>query len=250
MIARQVHDLATADNVETLWDMAVEYLAGYGVERVFYGATRDLSRDGLGDPDKFLVLTNHSKAYLGTYLTRQYYLDASMVRWSVANTGVCSWAMMHRRAARGEMSAREREVYDFNRENGLDGGYQISFAGMEPRQRAGMGLTSNSGISQAHFDALWDRHGDRILALCQVLHLRIQSLPQPCMVRPLTPRQREVLQWVGDGKTVQDISVLLGRTPATVEKHLRLAREALGAETTAQAVLKASLQNQLYTVSL
>jgi LuxR family transcriptional regulator len=35
-------------------------------------------------------------------------------------------------------------------------------------------------------------------------------------------------------------------TPATVEKHLRLARESLDVETTAQAVLKASFQNQIF----
>ncbi len=56
----------------------------------------------------------------------------------------------------------------------------------------------------------------------------------------------EALQWVGDGKTAQDIALLMGLTPATVEKHLRLAREALDVETTAQAVLKAAFYNQMF----
>ena len=68
--------------------------------------------------------------------------------------------------------------------------------------------------------------------------------------RTLTKRQREVLQWVGDGKTTQDIAVLLGLTPATIEKHLRLAREALDVETTAQAVLKAAFYNQMFVLDL
>ena len=62
----------------------------------------------------------------------------------------------------------------------------------------------------------------------------------------LTNRQREVLEWVGDGKTTQDIATIMDLTPATVEKHLRLARESLDVETTAQAVLKASFQNQIF----
>ena len=41
----------------------------------------------------------------------------------------------------------------------------------------------------------------------------------------------------------------MGLQPATVEKHLRLARETLNVETTAQAVLKASVQNQMYLVN-
>ncbi|CRL11354.1 hypothetical protein NIT7321_02209 [Phaeobacter italicus] len=40
----------------------------------------------------------------------------------------------------------------------------------------------------------------------------------------------------------------MGLTTATVEKHLRLAREALSVETTAHAVLKAALHNQMYTM--
>ena len=50
------------------------------------------------------------------------------------------------------------------------------------------------------------------------------------------------------GKTTQDISVIMELTPATVEKHLRKAREALAVETTAQAVVKAAFQNQIFLV--
>lgn len=49
---------------------------------------------------------------------------------------------------------------------------------------------------------------------------------------------------------MQDIALLMGLTPATIEKHLRLAREALNVETTAQAVLKAALQNQMFVIDL
>ena len=57
-----------------------------------------------------------------------------------------------------------------------------------------------------------------------------------------------MLEWVGDGKTVQDTAVIMGLTPPTVEKHLRLARQALNVETTAQAVLKAAFQNQIFVL--
>jgi DNA-binding CsgD family transcriptional regulator len=79
-----------------------------------------------------------------------------------------------------------------------------------------------------------------------VFHLKLLTLPYSGS-RQLTQRQREVLQWVGDGKTAQDIGLLMGLTAATVEKHLRLAREALDVETTAQAVLKAAFYNQMFT---
>ncbi|MFP3656183.1 LuxR C-terminal-related transcriptional regulator, partial [Burkholderia sp. SIMBA_052] len=77
---------------------------------------------------------------------------------------------------------------------------------------------------------------------------KILTLPYNAPNRGLTRRQREVLQWVGDGKTTQDIALLMGLTTATIEKHLRLAREALSVETTAQAILKAALHNQMYAI--
>jgi LuxR family transcriptional regulator len=78
------------------------------------------------------------------------------------------------------------------------------------------------------------------------VHLNILTLPYTPPNQLLTKRQREALEWVGGGKTTQDIATIMGLTPATVEKHLRLAREALNVDTTAQAVLKAALQNQMF----
>ena len=77
-------------------------------------------------------------------------------------------------------------------------------------------------------------------------HLKIATLPRTHFARQLTPRQREVLQLVGAGKTAAEIADLMGVTPVTIEKHLRLAREGLGAETSAQALLKAAVQGQIY----
>jgi LuxR family transcriptional regulator len=47
----------------------------------------------------------------------------------------------------------------------------------------------------------------------------------------------KALDVLDDGKTAQSIALLMGLSAATVEKHLRLAREALDVESTARAVL-------------
>ena len=81
-----------------------------------------------------------------------------------------------------------------------------------------------------------------------ILHLKVIQLPYTAARKTLTERQREALEWVGMGKTNQDIATIMGLTAATVEKHLRLARQALDVETTPQAVVKASFQNQIFLV--
>jgi DNA-binding CsgD family transcriptional regulator len=59
---------------------------------------------------------------------------------------------------------------------------------------------------------------------------------------PLTPREREVLDWVGAGKTNRDIAAILGASPRTVEKHLERIYEKLGVETRTAAVMRALRQ--------
>ncbi|HYF58893.1 MAG TPA: LuxR C-terminal-related transcriptional regulator [Burkholderiaceae bacterium] len=55
----------------------------------------------------------------------------------------------------------------------------------------------------------------------------------------LTRREREVVGWVGAGKTNRDIAAILGTSPRTVEKHLEHVYVKLGVETRTAAVLRA-----------
>src|ERR1700674_362503 len=56
---------------------------------------------------------------------------------------------------------------------------------------------------------------------------------------PLTAREREVLHWLGGGKTDRDIAAILGISPRTVHKHLQRIYEKLGVETRTAAVARA-----------
>jgi LuxR family transcriptional regulator, quorum-sensing system regulator BjaR1 len=56
---------------------------------------------------------------------------------------------------------------------------------------------------------------------------------------PLTPRERELLQWSAQGKTTEDISCILGITANTIESHQRNIRNKLDAVNVLHAVVKA-----------
>lgn len=55
---------------------------------------------------------------------------------------------------------------------------------------------------------------------------------------PLTAREREVLDWLGAGKTDKDIAAILTISPRTVQKHLQRIYEKLGVETRTAAVMR------------
>ncbi|MEF9602737.1 helix-turn-helix transcriptional regulator [Paracoccus sp. PXZ] len=101
-------------------------------------------------------------------------------------------------------------------------------------------------MRQDRLDALWAQHGRVVEALSGLMHLRISSLPHVERESLLTLRQREVLECISVGRTTQEIAGILEVAPATVEKHLRLARKALGAKTTAQAILLAASRKQIF----
>ncbi|MGI3210600.1 LuxR family transcriptional regulator [Roseovarius tibetensis] len=245
---RQINALLNVTTIEELWDIHTRNMAKFGFDRLLYGCTRFRTATSLGDPDDFVVLSNHDRDYIDTFIADRLYMHAPMLRWALENDGACSWSVLDARAQRDDFTPAERKVLDFNHAHAVTAGYSISFKSLRPRMKAAIALTARPGLTQEQVDAGWARDGDTILALNNLAHLCIQSLPYEPPKRSLTGRQREVLTWVGDGKTVQDIALLMGLTHATVEKHMRLARKALYVETTAQAVLKASFQNQIFFV--
>jgi DNA-binding CsgD family transcriptional regulator len=53
----------------------------------------------------------------------------------------------------------------------------------------------------------------------------------------LTPREKEVLQWLAKGKSNPSIGAILGISPRTVQTHLTRIYEKLGVETRTQAII-------------
>nr|WP_239113395.1 LuxR family transcriptional regulator [Shimia biformata] len=233
--------------MECLWERHCEKMAEFGFDRLIYGCSNYMSPTGFGDMEDFIVLSNHDRDYLDAFLSDGLYYDSPMMSWVLSNTGAKSWSENMRRLAANELSDGEKKVLEFNRRFNVVAGYTISFPSSSQRFKGAMALAAKPGLSQEDVDALWAERGSEIHLINSIVNLKIITLPYTRPKRQLTKRQREVLEWVGMGKTVQDIATLIDRTPATVEKHLRLARESLCVDTTAQALMKAAFQHQIFT---
>lgn len=232
--------------LEALWELHCAKMASYGFDKIIYGYTNYRSGMSLGDVDDFFVLTNHERDYLDKYIGEGLYFDGPMMKWSLDNAGAQSWSVIQNAYQAGNLTEKQKRVYQVNQDHGLNAGYTISFPTVSSRHKGAISLGARADMTQEDVDALWQTVGREISLINNVAHLKIQSLPYKNPERELTKRQREVLEWVGDGKTIQDIALLIERTPATVEKHLRLARDAMNVETTAQALLKAAFMRQIY----
>ncbi|MDD8021926.1 MAG: LuxR family transcriptional regulator [Paracoccaceae bacterium] len=241
--------LLNLHEIDQIWSLHCARMAEFGFDRLFYAFTRFRTGNGFGNLEDTLILSNHDEAYLDEFIGGGVFNDAPMVKWAAQNVGACSWRWIDSEMRAGRLSAAEQRVVEFNLRHNVRAGVSISFPDRNVRSKGGIGLCAEAALRQHDVDAIWDEHGRELMVINTITHLRISSMPFATARRPLTARQREVLEWVGDGKTTADIALIMGLTVATVEKHLRLAREALDVDTTAQAVLKASLQKQIFLSS-
>ena len=226
--------------------MATAYFAGHGFKRCNYGFTRFHGERTVGDPDDALFMTTCDANYAHFYFRNGFFARTPAFRWAQANTGACTWTWVREAFLAGQLSAEEAETVRQNAALGIVAGISISFPETSSRARGAMGLIADPGIDAAAVDQLFAEKRDEFLAVANMMHLRLIQLPFTIRRRPLTERQREALEWVADGKTTQDVALLMEVSPAMVEKHLRLAREALSVDTTTQAVAKAALMNLIF----
>ncbi|AHM05222.1 Autoinducer-binding protein transcriptional regulator, LuxR family [Roseibacterium elongatum DSM 19469] len=233
-------------SVEELWSHHTRVMAAYGFDRLFYAFNAFRGAGLYDNPDDALLLTNMPTDYIDAYVDGGMFRDGVMVRWAIKNTGVASWREVYEALPDQPPSPGEKAMRALNERHGIIAGYTISFPMAIKNANAGIGLAVRQGMTQDDADAIWAEHGSDIEIINHVAHLCVLQLPATGQHRLLTPRQAEVLELVADGKTMQDIALLLSRNVATIEKHLRGARDALGVETTAQAVRKASILNQIF----
>ncbi len=236
--------VARASALESVWELHCAAMASFGFDRLIYGYTRFGTKQSLGRFEDALFLTNHDGAYIEGFLRSKMFLSSPVLRWGRSHEGACSWGRFRRNPE--ALLPEERRVVAFNASMQVVAGYSISFPEPDSRTFGMISLTGRDGLTQDDVDGIWDEHGREIEAMNNMVNLKIRSLPHVTARGVLSGRQLEVLEWVGQGKSNQDIAQILGVSVATVEKHLRLTRDRLGVETTAQALLKASFMNQIF----
>ena len=245
---RRVAATAAAPDMETAWAVFVAAARAMGFERINYGYTRYRTGAGIGDPADAMFLSTHALEQVIAFHTTGLYLQSADYRWTRDNCGACSWGWVHEGRAAGRLSAQEIRTMD--KLGRTRAGYTVSFPVGAPRSKGAMGLAAPRDVPQEAVDAHWQHHSDALLALTHIAHFKLSQLPLPVAAAQLTPRQRECLQWIADGKTQADITQITGMAASTVERHLSRARDHLRVETTAQAIAKLAFLNQLWVTQL
>lgn len=235
---RTVDALINAPSAHEIWPIFLRIIHSAGFDHAFYGVNR-LRFDGtFGEKTNSFVLSDMPSDVQSAFWDDGLYRHVVAANWAMTNTGAISLEEAAESVHRGEVSQEEHRAHFRMIEFGVTSGYAIGFNKPGATTVAGVGLL-NFGKSHREARRNWDAARHEIESYARIFHLKVSSLPLP--MNELTNRQRDVLRWVARGKTTAEIATILGLSQATIEKHLRQARENLGAANTAQALLNAQV---------
>lgn len=246
MLLEYLEELHELDTIEAVWDLHLTTMKSFGFDRLLYASTNSRTEKSFGSHRDSMILTNHDPQYIASFVEGGLWEDSPMLKWAAEHNGAGSWSNAVNYF--DPESPKQVALMQLNAKFGLTAGYTISFRESSTRTKSAATLVAPAGVTQQQTDKIWEKHGRELTQMNISLHHKLITLPYDPPDRRLTGRQREVLEWVGSGKTTQDIATIMGLTPATIEKHLRLARETLDVDTTAQAILKASFNNQIFVM--
>lgn len=180
-----------------------------------------------------VILNTRPQAYIDMYNEKKYFLHDPVVTELRRNVNPFSWSDV--RSGR-ELNKSEVRIIDEGREFGAHDGFIIPIV-----SRAGeVALFSPCGrepnlIPRARaaleIIGVFSHHALR-RALAQ--HIRDETAHTP-----LTPREREIMQWVAAGKSDDEIADILSIGRTTVTAHVENAKRKLDAFRRTQAVAQA-----------
>lgn len=67
-VLSHLDDIVSTTSVEALWDLHTTHMAAFGFDRLIYGYTRYNTLHSLGDPQDWVLLTNHDPDYMRAFL--------------------------------------------------------------------------------------------------------------------------------------------------------------------------------------
>ena len=238
----KVDRVTSASTVEEAWPAFCRIVRDAGYDYAIYGTNRLRHSGNFGDKAHTFFLTDLPDTFMTPFWEQERYRHTFAALWAVHNTGALSLREAAQPYHNGSASETQRRAHEEMVAAGVTSGHVIGFNRPEATTVAAIGLI-NFGKSHAETDAIWRENGPQLESYARIFHLKVSSLPLPVMAKGLTNRQKDVLRWIARGKTTSEVATILGLSQATIEKHLRQARDNLQASNTTQAVLNA----QVYT---
>jgi LuxR family quorum sensing-dependent transcriptional regulator len=184
-------------------------------------------------PDEGLVLNTRPQDYVEHYIEKNYVVRDPVLTQLRRTLRPFSWSEVREQR---ELSKSEKSIMDEARDFGARDGLIIPIVTLSGSVSVFSPCGLEPNLSQRARAAL------EIVGMCgfNALKTALTDREQPLAAhRPLSPREREIMQWVATGKTDDEIADLLSLRRVTVTWHVENAKHKLNAVRRTYAVVQA-----------
>jgi len=181
-------------------------------------------------PQSALLLLEFPEAWVERYISQNYIETDIIFKKAKAEMRAFKWSEI------GELDPKAQKIFREASEFGIRNGITvpISLPGYFP-------ITVN--IVGDHYDISdMDYHAIHLMAIhyCHAaIRIKSNNYEHEFHQITLTPREKDCLQWVAQGKREPDIAEILSISPHTVHTHMEKVRRKLNVSTSTQAAVRA-----------
>lgn len=189
------------------------------------------------DVEDLIVADRWPDGWRDRYREQSYFESDPVSLWAVSRQEPFTWRTARESGrSRTKVAQIETEAEEFGLSDGL------VCPVIDPGSRRAVvsfGTSAVVDISPAEAVAIQ-------VAAVAFQHASARILVSKAPEKQLSEREREVLKWMGAGKTIWETGMILNISDPTVRGHIASAREKLGAANVTQAVAKAILLHKLW----
>lgn len=222
-----------APSQEEVFEIFRKALAEFGYDRVLYSLLTD--HPSLNRKAGHGIVRNYPDDWMQYYSANNYVNIDPVIKHAFTTSSTYTWnGLMESK----ELTKSEKKVMDESREAKLLDGAAVAIYGPN-MEIAGVGLASSTGGINPDRNML-----SIIRMLANQFHAaysefdRRQIDSEPNYIS-LTPREREILSWSAEGKSIPVIASILSVSDAVVKFHLQNIYRKLDVTDRTQAVVKA-----------
>ncbi|MGB4058035.1 MAG: LuxR family transcriptional regulator [Alphaproteobacteria bacterium] len=229
-------DFITQSNSAKTPDELFEYLrkavSNYGFDRVIFSVTFDGELPK--DKNQLGIFHNYVESWDKYYKEKKYHLIDPVLRYAAMQTAPFKWSQLEKNFS---LSPNQLKIFREGEEAGLWHGVGVPMRGSRG-QLSGIALASSQKVDAC------EQNLDLIAAFCNQFYLAYKRFYIPSekdekgSFISLTPKETEVLHWLFNTKTDEEIATILGISKNTVDTHIRKIYEKMGVHNRIAAAIK------------
>ncbi len=238
-----IEDVRCEPNLDVFWDKISSALAPYGVTSMFYGAIASKTEAKQGTKTKNMVLKGDHPQEFADYFGLDNLVDnCKTLEHALKETTPCIW---HDERYWADATPEQWKQAFIEREMGLYFGFTLPTTYFQAGNYGAHGI-SMAELDPNEFKKIWSEKHSEITGILGVMDADMRQNYLGQIVK-LSPREKEMLEWLSAGLNPQQIADHLKISTSTIDKYIVGAKKKLNARTRDHAVTKALLLNIIHS---